>query len=191
MMIDMIDGPHRTLPLSNRWKQVAERLADGNYSPAQLLDSLRRAIADEWRSDVDRPFLNAFLRILHQPQPDLHYSLTAQLDDLRPQAHGHYIRPELLELARDSMSASPCPDDSANVVSGVLCGLVARRRNQIVVHYRLEAPDLVFRIEERLDGLQQEIERNLENLARQVTKGSQLEIPPILKKTGLDDGVPV
>lgn len=189
-MYDMIDGPHRSLPLSNHWKRVAERLDNGNYGSADLREAVCRAIAHDWSSDVGRPFLEKVLRTLHQTQPDMHRPLTVQLDELRLQAHGHPVRAELLELAHEVATAPWCPDGPIKTVKDVLCGLAARRRNQIVDHYRHRAPERVSRIGGRLDGLQREIEQDLEHLAGEVAMDLEWTVPVPLK-TGLDDGVPL
>ena len=39
----MSDGPHRSLPMSKKWKRVAERIYNEAYSPEQICEALSAA----------------------------------------------------------------------------------------------------------------------------------------------------
>ena len=114
MLPDMRDGPHCNLPLSGEWKQAAERLANSNYGAIDVGDALCQALREDWKSDGVPDFWRSLLAILRRA-PDL-LPLSVQLDVLRPQAHGHGIRTELLELAYDSGEAPWCEEECVEVV---------------------------------------------------------------------------
>lgn len=184
----MRDGPHRTLPLSSDWKRAAERLDNGNYSPAEVCGALHRAVQRDWADDVTPTFLDALTRILREPQPDMHRTMTAQLDELLPQAAGHCVRSALLEAAHD-LEPAWHEDDWEGAVRGVLQGVVSRRRNQIVAHYRSKAPARVRPIERRLDSQRQEIEGAVARMASEIATGRGPVMAAPRKRSGLDDGV--
>lgn len=185
----MRDGPHRTLPLPRDWKGAAERLDNENCSIAEICDALCRAVQGDWQSDVTPAFLSRLLRILQAPQPDMHRSMANQLDELQPQADGYCVRSELLEVAHD-LERGWHQDGWGRVIREVLQDIVSRRRNQILAHYRREAPERARRIESRLNRLRQDLERAIAEIAEEIATGRSLVMAP-RKRTGLDDGVAV
>lgn len=55
----MSDGPHRTLPMKPRWKQVAQRAFGATYSLDQVSETYAPALAGDWISEVRSPFAKA------------------------------------------------------------------------------------------------------------------------------------
>lgn len=186
---DMRDGPHCNLPLSKGWKRAAERLADGNYDDAEVGDALCVALRDDWRSDGVPDFWPILLSILQRPGPDI-LPLAAQLDALRPQAHGHGTRSDLLELAYDSGEPPLRDEECVGIVRQVLFAAFDRHKNEILRHYRCEAPACAPIIEVRLAAQWLEHERFVNELAEELAAGHRKAVA-LPKRDGLDEGVPV
>ena len=50
----MSDGPHRSLPMSRGWKQLARRAANKAFSPVEVCDALPAALHQDWRTEVPK-----------------------------------------------------------------------------------------------------------------------------------------
>lgn len=187
-MSDMRDGPHRNLPLSRSWKRVAERLDNGNYSVVEVGVAWSQALREDWQSDSVPEFWGRLLAILRPSQPDM-FPPATQLDTLRRQADGHGIRTELLEHAYGLREAPLHEEVCVRMVRQVLFDISDRRRNQIVAHYRCEAPSCAPSIERSLEGQWPEYERIVIELAEELATGSGKRVAP-LRRDSLDDGVP-
>jgi hypothetical protein len=55
----MSDGPHRTLPMKPRWKQLAQRAHGRTYSLEEVSEAYAPALAGDWISEVRNPLLKA------------------------------------------------------------------------------------------------------------------------------------
>lgn len=162
---------------------------DDNYGVAEVCDALRQAVQEDWRADGVPDFLPSLLLILQPSHPDM-LPVANQLDALRPQADGHGIRSEILEEARNCAGAPWRNARWVEVVHQVLCRNVDQRKNQIVAHYRREAPARVRSIDSKFDDHWPKIEQTMTELAEQLAAGRS-EVMALPKRDALDDGVPV
>lgn len=81
----MSDGPHRTLRLPPRWKQVAASASNSAFSIGEVAERLRAALAEESR----RMPLEKASRILDDEQRSLFPdAMTLRLDALRSECRG-------------------------------------------------------------------------------------------------------
>ena len=49
----MSDGPHRSLPMRQGWKRVAERGANDNFTTEQIAAAIVPALEQDWHADVE------------------------------------------------------------------------------------------------------------------------------------------
>ena len=47
----MSDGPHRSLPMRNGWRKLAERAANTNFEPTEISEAIPVAIKDDWDAE--------------------------------------------------------------------------------------------------------------------------------------------
>ncbi len=47
----MSDGPHRSLPMRNGWRKLAERAANTNFEPTEISEAIPIAIKDDWDAE--------------------------------------------------------------------------------------------------------------------------------------------
>ncbi len=49
----MSDGPHRSLPMRNGWRKLAERAANTNFEPTEISEAIPIPIAikDDWYAE--------------------------------------------------------------------------------------------------------------------------------------------
>ena len=47
----MSDGPHRSLPMRNGWRKLAERAANSNFDPTEISEAIPIAIKEDWSAE--------------------------------------------------------------------------------------------------------------------------------------------
>ena len=188
----MSDGPHRSLPMRNGWKKLAER-GDGRlHTDEQVRDAIPLALADDWREERCDDFMGHVKAVLlgsdqsglFQPTrdetvdalkklPGSGYPMRRILTDALIQAvgDGHIGEQAMLKGAADALA--------------IRCSAGAR---QVEEHY-LRAGS-----ERRAEGVRARIEEgasrsDFDAVARQFCKLEKTSPPN--KYDGLDEGVQI
>ena len=184
-MPDMIDGPHRTLPLSDAWRRAAKCIENDNYSLEQVQDAIRGALVKDWRADVG-DFARRVLKILSEQQPDLGFA--AQIEYLRREAAGYPLRGELLMLAERHLDSPWVEESWIDDIRGLLRNTMLRHARRIREHYLLKAPECAGKMRTRLSW---GCDVHLDELAAELATGGSGRLTRQVKAKDLESGVPL
>ena len=187
----MSDGPHKTLPMSRKWKRFAECAYNEAYSPEQACDALLMALSEGWRKLVPKSLVDKVQNALPVGQTELFCGQNVQqLESLCGEMAGYPLAGAFLDCFVQAREKGFSGEGTLlEATRQVLTDRLARRARQVEEHYYSEAicngaTDVRRRIEEAIGGL------NLATTARGLLGIVENERPQIhVKQTGLDDGV--
>ncbi|MCC6946408.1 MAG: hypothetical protein IT539_01440 [Bradyrhizobiaceae bacterium] len=190
----MSDGPHRSLPMRNGWKKLAER-GDGKlHTPEQVSAAVPLALADDWKEERCDGFMKGVKNILLEGDQNTLFKPSKQetIDALRNLPGSGY---PLRAMLRDALVQAV--DDGHNgeaaLVKGTADGLAIRcsaGARQVEEHYLLKsnenrATHVRGRIE---DGA---FRSDFDAMARSFCNLNKASSPSAINKyDSLDDGVP-
>lgn len=83
----MSDGPHRSLPMSPRWRRVAMRTDRDAFAPEEASESLALALEQDFRAALRPSFLARMRDVVEEPTL-FGDDTAARLGALRPAAEG-------------------------------------------------------------------------------------------------------
>ena len=187
----MSDGPHRSLPMSRKWKRFAERIYNEAFGPEQAYEALLTALSEDWRNQIPRSLVNRVQNVLSDGQTELFCNqIIEKLDSLRQEVAGYPLAGVLLDYVCQTLGRG-IPGENALLEAArqLLTDRLARRARQVEEHCHSEATcnratDIRRRIEDAISGL------NLAATACDLLGIAENEPPRILaKQAGLDDGV--
>jgi len=186
----MSDGPYRSLTMSASWKHVAQCGETDAFEISDISAALIPALANDWRIDVQPPFLDQLIAVVTQQEsflfPD---AFATQLEALRIMA-GCGLGRRLLDLTLLALENGERGITALKIgAKDALCDQASRRARQMEEHYlresdRQTASDVRKKIE---GGI---MNAPLENLAQKVVEGEAApQKVKVAKLSGLDDGV--
>ncbi len=186
----MSDGPHRSLPMRQRWKHVAERGANDNFAPDQIATAIQPALEQDCRAELDTEFLDDIRALIDTQENSLFKEdIRPHLEELRAKAGCGIGRVFLENVAQLSESGQAEFDVLARAMTAALEDHAARCARQVEEHYLRKsttprAQNTRARIEQSI-GL-----TPIKALARQILKmETRSSSRPALRLEGLDDGV--
>lgn len=187
----MSDGPHKSLPMSRKWKRFAECAYNEAYSPEQACDALSTALAEDWCRQIPESLVNKVQMALPNDQTELFSDQSNQeLEALRRETAGHPLANTFMDCVAQAVEKG-LTSESALLESacGAITDFAARGLRQVEEHYHRDPPrNGVTDVRQR----SQEVVGKLDTVAtaRQFLGiGQHPRIP--VKHTGLDDGVPL
>jgi len=189
----MSDGPHRSLPMRNGWRKLAERAANTNFEPTEISEAIPIAIKDDWNAEGCDQTVRELRKIL---EDDRQGSLFGQeqedrIDALKDvSAAGFPLRRMLIESIT---RAAEDGQDAANAVqAGVeraLAERIVRGALQVEEHYLRSGDEAARTVRGRIGQGVENV--SLKSLADQLTNAGSSSLPPPSKRDGLDDGPPL
>lgn len=185
----MTDGPHKTLPLPQRWKKVAELANDSASSREDLATGLRAALIKTWEQAVPRPLRERLLRVA--------LGQLFLIDDSRSGDHSVLGAGEqgsqpaqLLAASLGSAleSANTCAEAVSRAVGATLEETASRHLRQIEAHMLVKGERECFDlIRSRLEQVDSEFD--YAGLADELVEAPDgVQAPKAAKRTGLDEG---
>ena len=189
----MSDGPYKSLPMSRKWKQVAERIHNEAYSPEQVCDALSTALAEDWRRQIPESLVNKVQIVLSNGQTDLFCDQNIQeLEALRGEVSGCPLASVFLDYVTQAVAKGTSGEDALlGSTCQAITELAARDLRQVEEHYYREpslngVTDVRHRAQEAIGKL------DTVAIAHQFLGIGKSQHPRTLAKhTGLDDGVPL
>lgn len=184
----MSDGPFKSLPMSPRWKKVAEFADNSAASRNDIFLAVESAIQQEWKRDVPSNFIEKIKEEISQPnlfgEPDF--------ESLRRIAIGKPIANSLLRY----LNNNGCSEVSSNKIlfNAISQSIVERSERairQIQEHcIRRAEEDRSFKVSGRITQSLREI--GYDKLAQKLLDPKVMASSnKMIKKTGLDDGVKI
>lgn len=185
----MSDGPHRSLPMRPHWKDLAQRAAQGAFSPDQVCEALPYAL----KRDILEAPISTIRDIMNGGSlfPEM---LVEQLEGLRQSCRGSASANLLIDCAVEA-AASGLKGD-AGTEGALRSALEDTTRNAlrgIEEHYQREASSRSSGyVRERLDAARQQLDCG--GLARELLSP---EKPParrsvtLPRHSGVDEGPPL
>lgn len=188
----MSDGPHKTLPMRQAWKRVAERGDKVAFEAEEVSNAMVRALEADARDEMAGGFLQAMLDCFRSRESSLFP--TESTDDLErlASAAGMGIGRDILDFA--CLLASRGETGRVAAESAVKLALVnraSRSTRQVEEHYlgKSTQPRAV-RVRERLEQAVALGQEKISSLVKRLLRlETEAHAPPPLRKRGIDDGV--
>lgn len=185
----MSDGPHRSLPMRQGWRRLAECGDNHAFAPDEVSEAIIPALEQDCRAEMAESFLDGLWRIFCGRESALfEVSISQELQVLR-QVTGPGIGRVILDhaiLAADRGKLGK--DGLLEAVRNGLTDRAARGARQVEEHYYREsstprAQRVRARIEKAIAGAP------VEGLARRILKIEDGPAARLTIRQGLDDGV--
>jgi len=189
----MSDGPHRSLPMRQGWRNLAERGDKKAFEPDQVTDAVPEALGDDWRAERCDDLVREMQTLLgDNPQGSLFGQKKEDTVDAlkKVSGAGYQLRRLLLDAVAQAVDdglvgAEAVLEGTTNAL-GIRCGAGVR---QVEEHYLRKST------ERRAANVRSRIENgaalsDFRAIARRLLKvdgGSSA--PPAKKHDSLDDGV--
>lgn len=190
----MSDGPHRSLNMPKKWKRVAEWMYNETYSVEQRCEALSEAAAEDWRQHIPKSFPSMIRKVLSNDQTELFCDQTAHdLEELHSQAAGYPHASALLDCVIEAATTRGALGEDALIIAArnVVTEFAERGLRQVVEHYLRESPDnSVAQIKQRTQEAMGRLDAK--TISCRLQGFDESEHPRIsIKRTGLDEGVPI
>ena len=188
----MSDGPHRSLPMRQGWKDLAERADKCAYDVEEIKEALPAALAQDWAAEVGHEFVAGLHQVFTEGNQGALFDdqTLPRLEGMRRLASGHPLSMQLVEHAIQACAAGKTGAHALQqAAADTLHARATSSNRQIEEHYCREADapranNVRTRIESAIDRA------SIEALARDVAgmEGGQGS-PRLRKRDGVDDGV--
>jgi hypothetical protein len=189
----MSDGPHKSLPMRNGWRRLAQRAANTNFEPTEISEAIPIAIKDDWNAEGCDQTVRELRAILEDDGQGSLFGQERQdiLDALKDvSAAGFPLRRMLIESITQ---AAEDGQDAANAVqAGVeraLAERIVRGALQVEEHYLRSGSEAAQSIRGRIG--QGVANVSLKSLSDQLITPGSSSPPPASKRDGIDDGPPL
>lgn len=185
----MSDGPHRSLPMRQGWKRVAERADNVNFEAEDVTKRIIPALEQDCTAEMTSEFVDDISRICRQLEGSLFRAdLTAEVQALRPKAGcgiGQVFLDNLERLSnRDTANAAILVDamKAALDSKGAACARSVEEH-----YYRKSTEPRARNVRARLE--QAVGDAPTHDLARRILKLDEGRAERPTLKRGLDEGV--
>jgi len=189
----MSDGPHKSLPMRNGWRKLAERAANSNFEPAEISEAIPVAIKDDWNSEGCDQTMRELRTILEDDRQGSLFGQERQdrIDALRDvSAAGFPLRRMLIENITEA--AEDGQDAETALRTGIeraLAERIVRGALQVEEHYLQSSDEAARTIRGRIGEGVSSVSVKL--LAAQLMNPGSSSLPSPSKRDGLDDGPPL
>jgi hypothetical protein len=188
----MSDGPHKSLPMRNGWRKLAERAANTNFEPTEISEAIPLAVKDDWNAEGCDQTVRELRIIL---EDDRQGSLFGQeredrIDALKDvSAAGFPLRRMLIESITQAAEDGQGAEHAVQAgVERALAERIVRGALQIEEHYLRGGDEATRTIRGRIGRGVANI--SLKSLANQLMNPGD-SFPPPNKRDGVDDGPPL
>ena len=190
----MSDGPHRSLPMRQGWRNLAERADRCAFEPEQVADAVPEALGDDWREEGCDEVVRDMRAVLGDGrQPSLFAGEKQDaLDALKKLSGAGYqlrrlVLDSVVQAVDDGFTGTDALVEGAANALAIRCGAGVR---QVEEHYLRKSTD------NRAANVRQRIEKggatsDFKGIAWRFLKidGSSSATPAKKQLDGLDDGV--
>jgi hypothetical protein len=190
----MSDGPHRSLPMRQAWRNLAERADRCAFEPEQVADAVPDALGDDWREEgCDAVVREVRAALGDGRQPSLFAGEKQDMIDAlkKLSGAGYQLRRLVLDAVAqavdDGFTGTDALVEGAANALAIRCGAGVR---QVEEHYLRKSTD------NRAANVRQRIEKgaamsDFKGMARRFLKvdGGSNAAPAKNQHDGLDDGV--
>jgi len=185
----MSDGPHRSLPMSTRWRRVAECGDNGAFAVEDVCAALRPALSEECGRELSPGFVKSIVDLFSGQDGSLFGDqIGTQLEALRRVA-GSGIARIILDYAIHFSALGQ--SGVAALIRATTCAMedrAVRGARQVEEHYlRKSTNPRALHVRERIEHAI--TASNMENLARGVLRLEGRIAHQSLKRQSIDDGV--
>jgi hypothetical protein len=187
------DGPHKSLPMRNDWRKLAEHAANHAFQSDEIAAAIPAALTGDWKAEGCDDLVRQLREELHDNRQSSLFDqpVEEKLEALKNiSGSGSPLRRLVLECVTQEVESGVL--DSKAIDNGVdraLGELLARGARQVEEHYRRST-----------DAGADQVRQSIQDAASQISIGSirsHLLNPgdksgtPPPKKDGVDDGVPL
>ncbi len=183
----MSDGPHRSLPMRQHWKHVAERAATPAYGPEEIAEAFPIALKKDFREapvSTIRDILGA-----GEQNPLFNDNRAKQLEAVRRVCRGSTAGNTLIDCAIEATENGLTGEAALrSALEGALDAHARSGCHQIEEHYRREEPRSTADVRDRLAAARNLCPRSelaSELIAGKNDGGDGLRLE---KRTGIDEG---
>lgn len=189
----MSDGPHKSLPMRDGWRKLAQRAANTNFEPTEISEAIPVAIKDDWNAEGCDQTVRELRAILEDDRQGALFGQEREdkigaLKDVS--AAGFPFRRMLIE---NITQAAEDGQDAANAVqTGVeraLAERIVRGALQVEEHYLRSGREGAQSIRSRIG--QGVANVSLKSLSDQLINPGSSSPPLPSKRDGIDDGPPL
>ena len=180
----MSDGPHRSLPMRQHWKDLAERVENFSFTPEETAEALFCALEKDFRGAP----LSVIRAILDDTRQGFLFkeNHVEQLDATRQTCPGLATGNTLIDCAIEANSKGMIGDSAFHhAVKNALEAHALSGCRQIEEHQYREAPENGQQVRERL--LKARIKCPYDTLASKLMSDPQSN-DGLSKRTGIDEG---
>ena len=189
----MSDGPYRSLPMSRKWKRLAQFAENQNFEPSDICNAAIAALANDWGGDVPFAVIDGIRGVLLEPQGGLFPERRIdQLEAMRRMTAGHGFARLLIDCTGAVVTAGGAGESALiEATSRALLARASRGFRQVEEHYYRKATDGLARsVRTRLEvGIPND---RIDALARELLNITSVPAQRrSMKRQDLDDGVPL
>jgi len=189
----MSDGPHKSLPMRDGWRKLAQRAANTNFEPTEISEAIPVAIKDDWNAEGCGQTVRELRTILEDDRQGSLFGRERQdkIDALKDvSAAGFPLRRMIIECVTQ---AAENGQDAVNAVQiGVeraLTERILRGALQVEEHYLRSGDEAARTIRGRIGLGAASVP--IKSLTDQLINPSSSSLPPPSKRDSLDDGPPL
>jgi hypothetical protein len=189
----MSDGPYRSLPMSRRWKRLAELAENANYDSAETCAAATHALLTTWRKQIPAAVIKGIREVFLERESGLFADMQlARVDAIARDNAGYGLGHLLCAHASSVLSEGLTGETGlAEATRRTLNTLITRFTRQIEEHYcRKASARLTLQVRKSIG--QAIGTADLNSLARQCAKLETRAPRRIARKyLGLDEGVAI
>jgi hypothetical protein len=189
----MSDGPYRSLPMSRSWKRLAEYSENENFDSVDTCGAATSALESTWRNEVLVATIRGVRDVFLEGEQDLFSNAqTEKLHAVEVDSAGYGLGRLLTGYAEAVLNDGFRGEAGlVEATKRTLEAYAARTARQIEEHYcRKASSRLTRQVRNRI--AQAVSAADLETLARKCAGLQQAsQRPASMKRTGIDDGVPL
>jgi len=184
----MSDGPHKSLPMKPKWRNVCERAYNRSFGIDEISTAMLPALAMDCHDEMSPLFLERLRGLCEHNETHLFMNLTERVQDLRREAGIGMGRRVLEHFERFAAKESVTVNTAVKAIECAGSERLAKSNRQIEEHTLRKVT--VSRAKDVRSRLEQATAMTpLTSLARQVLKLDDIGTARSLaKRDGLDEG---
>lgn len=138
----MSDGPHKSLPMSRRWRALSRRADNQTFSADEVTEAFVPALVSDWTAEVSEPLLKLVRRALAPEEASLFSDQMAQDVEALRSKSSTPMESLLIDAACDAALAGLSGDEALRLaVADTLLERGLRGIRQVEEHWLREAKD--------------------------------------------------
>jgi hypothetical protein len=189
----MSDGPHKSLPMRDGWKKVAQRGAASAFDAEQTAEAIPDAVQQDWQEERCDDLIKDLRRALEESRQG---NLFGQQRDDKLEAlkdvsgSGSPLKRRILEcVTQEFEGGKDGPEAIKDGTQRAIGEGITRATFQIEEHYRLSNDESADRVRHSLQAAADHVP--LQDLTERLLKLTKRSDTPPPSRNDLDDGVPL